>query len=929
MSLRLKVEVFLIVIISLVVGLSYAVQMSLLTDRLQAAEDATAVKDLTRCIEAITRHIGTLGELAEGWDARNDLSQYSLAAELNRKSTNHPARDLLRSSEIDCVAVLDQHGEPEWSATASPDDLALVEDLRQGLNAVSRSSGVRGVMVTAKGPVLLATQPRQAAGSEGACLVVAQKMSRDLASMLSRQTGLAFQVWSAADPDIPPDSRQLVQRYKPGESRVTVIPLGEGLVRGYAIYPDLSGNAGLLLHADLDRGFFAQARDIMGTGLMVQACLAGLALIALVLFFRREVTNPLYAMTRHTAAIADTNDLSQRLGLTRRDEIGVLAGAFDRMVSQLEEDRVLQRKAQEALQKSEERFAAAVEGANDGLWDWDLETNAVYFSPRWKNMLGYLEEGIGSDPEEWFQLIHPEDRPYVQATLDAHLKGESEHLEAEYRIQHADGAYLWVLCRGLAVRRPDGTPIRMAGSQSDITPRKRVEEQLAHQAFHDALTGLPNRALFLDRLGQAMRHARRNTGFLFAVLFLDLDRFKVVNDGLGHVVGDKLLKAFSDALSGAFRANDTFARYESTVARFGGDEFVVLLDGIREIADASRVADRILDLLKKPFQIEDHEVFTSVSIGIAVSGADYETPEDFLRNADTAMYRAKGRGKACYEIFDLDMHSLAIERLELENDLRRAIDREEFCVFYQPIVSLRTGRIAAFEALVRWNHPTRGMVSPAKFIPIAEETGMILKIGELVFRSACVQTRKWQQEFAHAADLNASINMSVKEITRPDLIESIDATLAETGLDPHHLKLEITESAVMENVELVSVTLLKLRARHIQLSIDDFGTGYSSLSYLHRFPLNNLKIDQVFVKEMHKSADDQLIVKTILMLAKNLRMSVIAEGIELQEHLTTLCENGCDFGQGYYFAKPLSVVDANALLAQERIWADVLTTGRV
>ncbi len=932
MSLRLKVEAILIVTISLVVGFSYFLQQSLLGSRLNLAEKDAAVKDMMRCIEALNRTTSGLDTLASDWANQIGFLQ-RLANGATSENPNRLLDALPGGDALDFALLGDSHGAPLWSVVRTeaatgptPPDTGWVEGV---LSTVAQNTPKKGVVLSSDGPLLVAAKFVARGAESDSVLVVGRRLNRGLMMNLFRQTGLAFQVWVAGDAAAPLEAQTLIADYRKNGQSVKAYPLNDGLFRAYAVYPDITGNAGLLLHADLERGFFSQARNIMQTGLLVQAALAALGLVALVLFFRREITNPLTRMTRHTAAIAATNDLSERLNLSRRDEIGSLAGSFDEMVAQLEIDRKLQRESQDALQRSEERFAAAVNGANDGLWDWDLKNDTVYFSPRWKSMLGYAETEIGTSPNDWFALIHTEDQSYVRATFDAHLKGETEHVESEYRIRHADGTYLWVLCRGLAVRDSNDALVRMAGSQSDITPRKRVEEQLAHQAFHDALTGLPNRALFLDRLGQAMRHARRTRGYMFAVLFLDLDRFKVVNDGLGHVVGDKLLKAFSDALAGALRANDTVARYESTIARFGGDEFVVLLDGIRDIADASRVADRILHLLKKPFQIEDHEVFTSVSIGIALSGVDYESPEEFLRNADTAMYRAKGRGKACYEIFDLDMHSLAIERLELENDLRRAIDRNEFCVFYQPIVSLETGKIDSFEALARWQHPERGIVPPVKFIPIAEETGMIVQIGEMIFRSACAQTRQWQTEFPHMAELNVSVNLSVKELARPDLLDSVESILQDTGLDPNHLKLEITESAVMENVELVSSTLMKLRAQHIQLSIDDFGTGYSSLSYLHRFPLNNLKIDQVFVKDMHKSADDHLIVRTILMLAQNLRMKVIAEGIELPEHLATLCESGCDYGQGYYFAKPLDVEKATALLAQQTAWKDAVRRERV
>jgi diguanylate cyclase (GGDEF)-like protein len=402
-----------------------------------------------------------------------------------------------------------------------------------------------------------------------------------------------------------------------------------------------------------------------------------------------------------------------------------------------------------------------------------------------------------------------------------------------------------------------------------------------------------------------------------------LDRFKVLNDGLGHVVGDALLNMFAEKLQNILRAVDTVCRHTGTLARFGGDEFVLLLDNISGVGDATLVAGRIERMLEQPFQIDEHEVFTSASIGIAMSGPGYANPEELIRNADTAMYRAKARGKACFEIFDADMHSKAIERLQLENDLRRAIDREEFRVHYQPIVSLSTGCIVAFESLVRWEHPERGMISPIEFIPVAEETGMIVAIGEFVLRTSCQQLRAWQTSIPGQSDLIISVNLSVKEFSKPNLIASIADILTEAVVQPHHLKLEITESALMESVEFVTRTLRQLRDMGIQLAIDDFGTGYSSLSYLHRFPMHTLKVDQAFIRDMSSSRESEQIVRTVLLLAQALSMSTIAEGIEDSTQAEVLRALRCESGQGYFFSRPLPAEQATALLNQTPAWFNV------
>ena len=438
---------------------------------------------------------------------------------------------------------------------------------------------------------------------------------------------------------------------------------------------------------------------------------------------------------------------------------------------------------------------------------------------------------------------------------------------------------------------------------------EETKEHFRHAAFHDSLTGLPNRAMFTELLKAEIESSKRRGEHMFAVLFLDLDRFKNINDSLGHTHGDLLLVAFAERLERTLRPIDT-------LARFGGDEFAILLSGMSDATDAVRVAQRIQDELSQPFVLDKNSAFATASIGIALSSSGYDRPDDILRDADIAMYRAKENGKARYEVFDHGMHARAVSRLQLESDLRQAIERNEFCVYYQPIVSLETGRLAGFEALVRWNHPRRGLVSPADFIPVAEETGLIVPIGEWVLNEACARVRQWQIDSPSHRSLSLSVNLSARQVAQPDLLNRIKEALENSKLNSHCLKLEITESVVMENAEAAAQMFKQLRSLGVQLSIDDFGTGYSSLSYLHRFPLNYLKIDRSFVSRL-TTDNDNAIVRTISTLARNLGMEVIAEGIETEEQFQQLKMLGCEYGQGYLFSRPVANEGVDHLLSQD------------
>jgi len=576
------------------------------------------------------------------------------------------------------------------------------------------------------------------------------------------------------------------------------------------------------------------------------------------------------------------------------------------------------KQAREALKESEERYALAARGSNDGLWDWNLSANVVHFSPRWKAMLGYQEGEIGDRPEEWLDRIHDADRERVKGDMAIHQKGLTLHFESEHRVLHKDGSFRWMLSRGVAVHDGSGNVLRMAGSQTDITEGK----------VSDPLTGLPNRLLFIDRVGRLVKHTKRHKDHLFAVLFMDLDGFKMINDSMGHLIGDQLLIGVANRLEKCLRSTDTVARLgESfTIARLGGDEFTVLLDHIKEPSDAKSAADRLMKAVVAPFMLGGREVFTSVSIGIALSNSTYEQAEDILRDADTAMYRAKSLGKARYEVFDADMRASVMARLQLETDLRHAIDGGEFRNFYQPIVDLVSGEIVGFEALLRWQHPRRGMLGPEEFIPVAEETGLIRELGWWNLREACRQISEWRAAIGAHSHLTISVNLSAKQFLQPNLVTDISSLLRELGLAPEALKLEITESTVMADPSGAVEMLQQIKSLGIRLAIDDFGTGYSSLSYLHRFPLDTLKIDRSFISGMGEDGEGMEIARTILPMANNLRLDVVAEGVETIEQVAMLKKLHCKYGQGFYFSRPLSAERTEALLAGGLTWQAVEQT---
>lgn len=569
------------------------------------------------------------------------------------------------------------------------------------------------------------------------------------------------------------------------------------------------------------------------------------------------------------------------------------------------------RRAEVGLRESEHRLNGILCSLEDVVWSVSATTHeTLYLNPAAEKIYGRSITEFFDDPDLWIKVVHPDDQQRVRAATQALDKKKSSELE--YRIIRPDGRVRWIHNRCRVICDPMGQSIRIDGIATDITGRKRMEEQLLHDAYHDALTGLPNRVLFVNRLKQAIGRAKRRSNYLFAVLFLDLDRFKVINDSLGHLVGDQLLIAIVQRLASCLVL-------ETTIARLGGDEFAILLDPIKDPNDAAIVAEQIHQALKLPFNLNGYEIFTTASIGITLSATGYVQPEDVLRDADVALYYAKEHGKARSALFDSAMHDQAMALLQLEMALRWAIERQELQVYYQPIVSLTTGGIIGFEALVRWLHSKQDLISPAQFIPVAEETGLIIPIGLWVLNESCRQLRQWQMQFPDASKLTISVNLSSKQFSQPKLVDQVEQVLKETGLNPNDLKLEITESGIMDNAESADL-LRQLQALNVQLCIDDFGTGYSSLSRLRQFPINTLKIDRSFVSTMQESVEDAEVVQAIVTLAHNLGMDVVAEGIETAEQLAHLRRLHCEQGQGYFFSKPVNSDAVEALLAEGFRW---------
>jgi diguanylate cyclase (GGDEF)-like protein/PAS domain S-box-containing protein len=690
-----------------------------------------------------------------------------------------------------------------------------------------------------------------------------------------------------------PGINQLVDRFAQGYegSTIAVNPLGEKVLASAKGIPV----AGWYVLAALPTSVAFSPISSLQYRMLLAAIFLTLLAGGLTWWMLKRQLSPMLAAVR-ALAMQDENQPMQSLSITTQDEIGELIGGFNRLLGNL-----AQRK--EALRESEFRWKFAIEGSGDGVWDWNIQTDEAQYSSRWKEMLGYDDADVLPTNQEWVKRIHPEDQSYVAGAMQAYLDGETTTYVVEYRLRCKDASYKWILGRGMVVSRSDDDkPLRMIGTHTDITSRKAAEDEIKNLAFYDPLTLLPNRRLLLDRLQHAMLSSTRS-GREGALLFIDLDNFKTLNDTLGHEIGDLLLQQVAERLVACVREGDT-------VARLGGDEFVVMLKDLSDqdleaAAQTEVIGNKILGALNKPYQLATHEYRNSASIGAALFNEHERDIEELLKQADIAMFQAKKEGRNTLRFFDPQMQDAIISRVKMERELIKALEDQQFELYFQIQIDSSNRPLGA-EALIRWAHPERGLLSPLQFIPLAEETGLILPIGQWVLETACAQLKVWQQDTL-TRDLILAVNVSAKQFRQANFVNQVKTTLQHHEVNPMRLKLELTESLLLENIQDTIATMNALNELGVRFALDDFGTGYSSLQYLKKLPLDQLKIDQSFVRDIATESSDRAIMRTIIAMARGLNMDVIAEGVETEEQRQLLLNKGCNNFQGYLAGKPVPI----------------------
>ena len=635
----------------------------------------------------------------------------------------------------------------------------------------------------------------------------------------------------------------------------------------------------------------------------------------ILLLLNKHVFVPLTSLQIGADRVTDGNYEKVVIDDTK-DEFGRVAESFNRMVDRIQkrDDNLLEEirnrgEIARELKTSQERYALVTRGSNDGIWDWNITEDVFYYSTRWKSLLGYDEHEIGTSPEEWFERIYPQEREMVQNKLNEYITGIAPGFNCDFRMRRKDGIYIWVRYRGLLEMDQNGKPVRMAGSQTDITQQKDYEEQLHFAAYHDSLTSLPNRKYLSDHIKEILLAIQDDHQQNFALLFLDLDRFKYINDTLGHMKGDQVLIKVAALLKKWIKPTDF-------ICRFGGDEFIIILRNINNHKQIVKEIQTLHMRLNKPLLIDGKQIYIGVSVGVALGPGNYNSGEEMIRDADIALYQSKQSGLSHFKIFDPGMRQQTMNAFSIDADLRHALEKKELRLHYQPIVNLETMHLSGFEALVRWQHPQQGLLYPGSFIPLAEETGMIKHIGKWVLDEAIAQLSFWQKE---NPALTMSVNLSAKQLKDEFLVESILSALLFHEVPMHTFALEITETSVLEFDEFTLDILNQLKKTGIRLYLDDFGTGYSSLNVLHKYPIDTIKVDQTFIREILTDTHKGAITHSIIDLGKSLGMAIIAEGIENQEAMQLLKQFACPMGQGYYFNKPMAVEDIKLKEINQRL----------